>query len=319
MSTPSGPLTTFKIFPNLPYELRCMIWEATCLPRLIEIEYDEDEGFTPRNCDPIALKICKESRKLIEQSYPLCFGSIFHPPKTRFNFAIDTLYIGNEIEEHVPHFFSTFGPLEISSLQVLALEDCYNETTLPFETTLTSQLQRMVKKFTGLRELLIVYDVVAMTDRTIDCADGHPLEIHTEIPSELKHPSVMIDPLPKDEDAEAHGFKLWEVKKCNPVYGWRRCPGGVSFSDLDLSLEDDMSDEENFGLYGPWGGPPPPLAMGLARMFGGPLDSDEEDDMFGYGVDFDEDDEESDDLDEDDDEEDDEEDQDDAASIDSVD
>merc|ERR1712000_521467 len=211
--------------------------------------------------------------------------------------------------------FSTFGPLEISSLQVLALEDCYNETTLPFETTLTSQLQRMVKKFTGLRELLIVYDVVAMTDRTIDCADGHPLEIHTEIPSELKHPSVMIDPLPKDEDAEAHGFKLWEVKKCKPVYGWRRCPGGVSFSDLDLSLEDDMSDEENFGLYGPWGGPPPPLAMGLARMFGGPLDSDEEDDMFGYGVDFDEDDEEDDD----DDEEDDEEDQDDAASIDSVD
>ncbi|KAH7417401.1 hypothetical protein BKA64DRAFT_299931 [Cadophora sp. MPI-SDFR-AT-0126] len=314
MSTASQLLTSFRVFPNLPYELRCMVWEATCWPRIVEIEYDEDEGFTPRNCDPIALKVCKESRKLVEQFYPLCFGSIFHPAKTRFNFAIDTLYIGNEIEEHVPHFFSTFGPLEVSSLQVLALEDCYNETTLPFDTTHTTKLQKMVPKFTALRELLIVYDVAAMTDRTLDCADGHPLELHREIPHELKHPSVVIDPLPKEEDAETHGFKLWAVKKCRPVYGWRRCPGGVSFSDLDLDLEDEMSDEENFGLYGPWGGPPPALAMGLARMFGGPMDSDEEEDMFGYGVDFDDEyEQDSDELDEEEDEDGD------AASVESVD
>ncbi|KAG4433462.1 hypothetical protein IFR05_011066 [Cadophora sp. M221] len=286
MSAPSQPLTSFTVFPNLPFELRCMIWGATCRPRVVELEYDEEDGFTPRVSDPIALSICKESRDNTIQSYPLCFGSVFHPAKTRFNFSLDTLYIGNELEENVPHFFSTFGPQEISSLQVLALEDCYNETVLPFEITVTTQLQKMITKFTALRELLIVYDVAEMTDRTLDCSDGHTMELHAQLPQELDQASVMVDPLPRKEDSEAHGFNLWAVKKCTPVYGWRRCPHGLAFSDLDLDADEDMSDDDRYDSYGMWGGPPPPMV--LARMFGGPMDSDDED-MFGYGVDFEED------------------------------
>ncbi|KAH7364109.1 hypothetical protein BKA65DRAFT_129828 [Rhexocercosporidium sp. MPI-PUGE-AT-0058] len=308
MSAPLGPHITFTVFPNLPFELRCMIWQATCRPRVVELEYDEEDGFTPRSPGPIALRVCKESRDNIIQSYPLCFGSIFHPAKTRFNFSLDTLYIGSELEENVPHFFSTFGPLEISSLQVLALEDCYNETILPYEITLTTQLQKMVEKFTALRELLIVYDVVEMTDRTINCSDGHTMELHAELPQELSHPSVKVDQLPKHEDPEAQSYKLWMVKTCKPVYGWRRCPHGVAFSDLDLDLEDNMSDEERYGLYGPWGGPPP--SMAYADMFGGPLDSDDEE-LFGYREDFDDE--------EDEDENDEAEDEDDDISVDSVD
>lgn len=312
MSAPSGPRTSFTVFPNLPYELRCMIWEATCWPRVIEIEYDEEAGFTPRACDPIALKICKESRDTIIQSYPLCFGSIFHPAKTRFNFSRDTLYIDNGLEDNVPHFFSTFGTLETSSLQFLALEDCFNEAVLPFEVTLTTQLQKMVTKFTALRELLIVYDVADMTDRTLFCSDGHAMELHAVLPKELDHPAVEVEPLPQEEDAEAHGFKLWKVKKCKPVYGWRRCPHGVEFAGLDLDDEDDMSEEERYGYFGPYGGPSP--SMALASMFGGPMDSDDED-MFdyGYGDPEEEDDEDDEDSDED------AEDGDDTVSVESVD
>lgn len=256
------------------------------MSRIVEIEYDDEEGFTPRVEDPKALRVCKESRIAIIQSYPLCFGSIFHPAKTRFNFAIDTLYLGNEIEDQVPHFFSTFGKPEISGLQFLALENCYNEATLPFEVTMTSQLQTMVKKLTSLRELLIVFDVADMTDRGLNCVEGHTMELHDKLPEELLHPAVLIDPLPTVTDEEGDDFKIWKVQKCRPVYGWRKCPHGEPFDGRDLE-DEMMSDDENwdrFGYaWGPFGGPP--MAMPSSRLFHRG-DSDDEDDMFGYGDDL---------------------------------
>ncbi|KAG4427294.1 hypothetical protein IFR05_017222 [Cadophora sp. M221] len=199
-----------------------MIWELTCLPRVVNLKYNEEEGFTPSIYGPIALKVCKESRKTIIRSYPLCFSSTFHPAKTRFNFSLDILYIGSESKEHVPHFFSMFSLLEISSIQVLALEDCYNKGLEPFQVTLVPELEKIIAKFAALREPY--------------------LGIARKLPEELRYPAVEVDPLPKNDDAEALGFSLWTMKKCEPVYGWRRCP-------MESHLEED--DEESFGLYGP--------------------------------------------------------------------
>ncbi|XMA14401.1 hypothetical protein WAI453_007192 [Rhynchosporium graminicola] len=316
MAAQTGPLTSFTVFPTLPYELRCIIWWATCVTRVVEIEYDEEEGFTPRCCDPIALKVCKESRDTIIQAYPLCFGSIFHPAKTRFNFILDTLYIDNELEENVPHFFSTFGPLEISSLQTLALEDCYNEIVTPYEPTITTHLHKMVRKLPALRELCIVYNIGGMTDRQIGCTDGHAIELYTKVPGDLDHPAVMIEPLPRipsnADDADPLGFRLWNIQ-VEPMYGWRRCPhAGPAFSDLNEMEGDDMSDGSRYDLHGPWGAP----HLALTDMFGDFYDSD---DMYGFGEDFDEYSHHMEDEDSDDDEDEDDEDEDrDGASVDFV-
>ncbi|KAG4428506.1 hypothetical protein IFR05_016009, partial [Cadophora sp. M221] len=63
---------------------------------------------------------------------------------------------GSELKESVPHFFSTFGPLEISSIQVLAFENCYKKTLRQSKVTLIPKLQKMIAKFATLRKVLIV-------------------------------------------------------------------------------------------------------------------------------------------------------------------
>ncbi|KAL2072643.1 hypothetical protein VTL71DRAFT_11986 [Oculimacula yallundae] len=295
MSAQSGPLTTFTVFPALPYELRCMVWEASCFPRVVEIEYEEETGFTPRCADPIALKVCKESRNTIIQSYPLCFGSIFHQAKTRFNFSIDTLYIDGDLDENVPHFFSTFGSLEISSLQVLAMEGIYTELTVPGDINLTTQLHSVITKLPALRELCFVYDISEMTGRTIGCTEGHTIELHEEIPKELDHPSIDIEELPKvptEKEDDLLGFKLWAVKT-KTVYGWRRCPHGIDFSDTDDIEDEDIPVTERHVFT--WGRPP--FSMARANMTPGDFEADGlygdeheyEDDLYGYGYDSNED------------------------------
>jgi hypothetical protein len=110
---PPSTLSSFTLFPNLPFELRSLIWKTSCESRMIEVAYDSYDGFTSNIPHPTALEVCQESRNAVINSYPLCFGSIFHPAKIRFNFAIDILYIDNCIEEEVAHLFSTFREREV--------------------------------------------------------------------------------------------------------------------------------------------------------------------------------------------------------------
>ncbi|KAI6712168.1 hypothetical protein JHW43_005299 [Diplocarpon mali] len=114
LSHASEPLTSFT-------------WKASCSSRTIEFDYDDIDGFTSRAADPKALRVCRESRELIIPLYPLCFGTFFHPARTRFNFENDTLFIGSDMEDTIPHLFGTFTQKEISCLRFLALENCYNE------------------------------------------------------------------------------------------------------------------------------------------------------------------------------------------------
>jgi hypothetical protein len=58
-------LTSFKKFIDLPIEMRQMIWRHTLEPRTIEIHFRIGGGFYSKNKTPVALKVCRDSRKAV--------------------------------------------------------------------------------------------------------------------------------------------------------------------------------------------------------------------------------------------------------------
>jgi hypothetical protein len=223
-------LSEFTCFPRLPLELRCEIWKATLSPRVIEINYDLPDGFFASASSPIALQICRESRNIVLPHYPLCFGTIFHPAKTRFNFALDTLYIDNTFEEDVPHLFSALNSIELERLKYVAIDSYYNSANEEGEFEFIAHLRRAMRCLKGLKELQILFDVQILTERTLGCGqEDHPMEIFETLPVELTHPELKIGALPSDLELEE--FDLWKVKAVKPVYGWRRCPMGVDMNE----------------------------------------------------------------------------------------
>jgi hypothetical protein len=219
-------LSAFTVFPNLPLELRILIWQKTLEPRVVEVTYDEETGFTTYSRLPMALQICKESRETVEPLYPCCFGSIFHPSRIRFNFALDTLYIDGIMEAELPHFLATFGEREINGIQTLALdEEAYaipNELGEDYD--ITHGLRRAVGSLKGLKELLFVYDIENMEQITIDigCGEQHDLVLYEDVPHELQE--MCINPLMSPEDFAKEIAHQWKVPVCRPIIGWRRCP-----------------------------------------------------------------------------------------------
>jgi hypothetical protein len=273
MANKSRTLTSFTLFPNLPFEIRCLIWETTCESRTVEITYDADDGFTTTSDPPIALEVCQESRNHLVNSYPLCFGSIYHPAKIRFNFSIDTLYMDNSLEEDLAHVFSTFKDREISSLRYLALDTYYGTAPIEDDFDQFDGLKRAVKSLTGLRELLVVHHVDNLSPRIIGCGGDHDLKLFDKLPEDLAHPKFELPTLsalpPKD-------FESWELAvPSRPIYGWRRCPDADdimgsprAFFGGDFDSDDDSEME--------WGGVPFPIALGMGMFH--PDDDSEMDD-----------------------------------------
>lgn len=58
-------LTSFTKFPDLPTEIRHLIWRLTLQPRTIELDYHRENGFISRAKIPVALKVCSDSRKAV--------------------------------------------------------------------------------------------------------------------------------------------------------------------------------------------------------------------------------------------------------------
>ncbi|CZS96936.1 hypothetical protein WAI453_010253 [Rhynchosporium graminicola] len=84
--TPKKPATTFSFFPNLPAELRTMIYEwAVAEAQPVELE---------RGICPIPLlSACYEARALLYSRYTTWQGSISRPFKVTFRTEKDPLYI----------------------------------------------------------------------------------------------------------------------------------------------------------------------------------------------------------------------------------
>ena len=96
------PTKTFHLFPELPLELREMIWERTFIPRhlwpKIRINaptYVSHEGSgqeLQRSCDPVALQVNRESRAVAMRFYQMR-RDLSIPRTSYINFEIDEICI----------------------------------------------------------------------------------------------------------------------------------------------------------------------------------------------------------------------------------
>ncbi|OBT69552.1 hypothetical protein VE03_01110 [Pseudogymnoascus sp. 23342-1-I1] len=105
-------LKSFELFPQLPTELRLMVWEF-CLPgpRVVDIrmcrksiptstgELLDVSRFISSVDHPVMLHVCSESRRLARQHYRLAFPkktkTEWSPAKIYVDFSIDTIWFDN--------------------------------------------------------------------------------------------------------------------------------------------------------------------------------------------------------------------------------
>jgi hypothetical protein len=111
-------LSSFPLFPNLPSEIRQMIWEhALPGPRIVYLQHHSPPSMSPyayqaalgddrpssqpdappkifrsKSTIPLA-SACRESRNVVEETYNLAFGTDGAPAATWFDFSRDTLYL----------------------------------------------------------------------------------------------------------------------------------------------------------------------------------------------------------------------------------
>ncbi|KAH8665241.1 hypothetical protein BGZ60DRAFT_529581 [Tricladium varicosporioides] len=246
------PPATFTKFPDLPYELRCAIWRQSFVPRMVEVEYNCDEekstGFSSSAKLPIALSICKESRKFAVESYPLCFGSLCFQPRIRFNFSIDVLYLTVDLDDSILMFLSILSEKERSQLRYLAFE---KDATEQLSSMMSMPLKPALRAFTGLEEFIIIYDVHEHGYPRIHQDATKDMILYNELPSQLhashEHLLTLMD------SGDWKDFEVWETKKCRPVWGWKKCTCNTVIEPDD---ESDEEDHGHFGFgygYGPYG------------------------------------------------------------------
>lgn len=135
---------------------------------------------------PAALSTCHDSRNAVLPLYPLCFASETHPPSTRFNLSLDTLYLSNELVHgsgNTAHkLLNSLSHTETAQLANLALFDSLdNAQGEDFWTKLGAQVDKLV----GLKRTLLVRDVC--TPLIESCYEGDDAEEEEEEEEELEN------------------------------------------------------------------------------------------------------------------------------------
>jgi hypothetical protein len=232
-------LITFTPFQRLPMELRLAIWKKTLLPRTIEVyyEYYGNTGFTSRIAVPAALQVCRESRNFALPFYPLCFGSLWHFPTTRFNLSLDILYITNSVT--LPHLFGIMNKTELSSLRHIAVESRFLKNINP---SLKPAFKRVLLSLSGLEEFRIVYNL-PKTGQSKYCGSISCTNFGEEIPDDVFDNAGVAMQRKADNWEE---WALWESDKFRPVYSWTQC----SCEDGDLQSNPDSQSDTLPSVYG---------------------------------------------------------------------
>lgn len=184
------------------------------------VEKDHSGSFVSRAKDPVALRTCRESRNAVIDLYPLCFGSVWHPFKTRFNFSLDTLCPDYNISQSDITLLFTTVKDEVYHLKYLALDYGYID---PRGSSFVEELRQAVQRLKGLKEVCGILDMGLITNWNISCGENHELEFHEDIPEAFRHPDT--DPtriLPMEDRVKAE-LANWEAPATSIVFGWRRC------------------------------------------------------------------------------------------------
>lgn len=116
LASNDGIAITFPAFPKLPQELQLLIWEA-CLPpppRVVAITAIRHKLPSGRNCfrfraaadAPVALHICRDSRKLALKSYEIAYSYQLGGHGVYFSFTKNAILLESSPEN--PHHFRSF-------------------------------------------------------------------------------------------------------------------------------------------------------------------------------------------------------------------
>ncbi|PVH85900.1 hypothetical protein DL98DRAFT_22584 [Cadophora sp. DSE1049] len=214
-----------------------MIWRLTLEPRVVEMEYEEEQGFFTTCNLPSALKVCQESRSTVKKLYPECFTSLWHRRGPLFNFSLDTLYLAHHFFDDMVLFLSVLREREINNLRYLAIEadhfeygcscgECHNplqghENFERFKSVLTSLAR--------LEEITIVYALEAELDFETDKLGWRWYTDAAEKSSAMR----LMDDLPPEVTVSGNlgmerksdwcdSFDFLINCKCHHMYGWRK-------------------------------------------------------------------------------------------------
>lgn len=243
--------------------MRRLIWNKTFEPRVVEVLFGDadvlfgdtgvlgdadselfrdlrvrlhsQQGFWSCTKTPAALEVCHESREEALAAYKLCFGSIWFPPMTRFNFELDTLHVNEVLYRYLPLFFSILNAEEVSQVGSLSvnISAFRTEGTRPSHPESLNDLpgfleafRRSVESLKGLEEFLIVQPV----DECFVVDGAGSWDVEDELTIDLR---LLRTTPPEFENLEGFEFpgdefvpdeiKDWNVKCIRSVLGWREC------------------------------------------------------------------------------------------------
>jgi hypothetical protein len=228
MRQEAGNRRLFTIFSRLPYEIRSQIWVTSFEPRIIEPRTRwKQTGFFPSAKTPTGLLVCRESRKIFEPYYPKCFGSETLQNRVRVNFEIDTILISRDVQPYIYAFLGILTTYEFENIQYLAIDRKLSVDFMGREDrALLGDLKQAVRTMVNLRELVIVYQVVDMTnDFNVAVSRVGAIKLYQKFPCfsiSGRHGEWWpwrLEPLPDIETETS--FHEWAVANIIAVYGWR--------------------------------------------------------------------------------------------------
>ncbi|KAL4962978.1 2EXR domain-containing protein [Aspergillus stella-maris] len=159
-------LETFHLFPLLPFELRCLIWDLSMEPRTVDVRILPEHGswgtptkLTSTTPAPAILHTCSESRAHALHHYKQAFHlpDLTGPDYIWINYTIDMVSIGQT-------YFSCIPEHEKSSIQRLTFEREGNEYFCRFEGW-------KLREFESVREIKVIcLDDVNTWEYGYDCA-----------------------------------------------------------------------------------------------------------------------------------------------------
>lgn len=228
------PLTSFPLFPKLPTEIRLMVWNFSLEGRTVEIKWTESRGFFSRVPTPIALRVCQDSRDAVKSKYPLSFGNVIYKPSTVFNYALDTLYIDQDVQHQALHFLASLSAEEISQIKHLAIDSFLNEDWEiggEMEWNLVEAYRKLASSMPALREYRIVHNLAFASHEEFQEGNG-PMELYEDWPNGIwKQHCCDPDGLYWDDDdfecddhllpVAVNAIRGLKVPKMGSIWGWR--------------------------------------------------------------------------------------------------
>ncbi|KAH7360234.1 hypothetical protein BKA65DRAFT_492661 [Rhexocercosporidium sp. MPI-PUGE-AT-0058] len=215
-------LQHFTLFDRLPKELRCMTWNFTFLPRIVEILASRycNNSFYSQAVLPVALHVNQESRKEAQKFYTACFGSYLQPEITLFNYDLDVLYIDIALQEDGLHrLFGVLKEKELASLKYVAVDEEYLDDAVVDHGYAIAGLKRALKAMKGLKEMIVVREIeINSRPRNHPMTPRVKMKFCTDVVGEGL--PVEVEELP-DVGKAYRGWKPAKSVQMTAVYGWR--------------------------------------------------------------------------------------------------